>query len=373
MLVHAEFIHIDDMKNGAIGEEATKGGRFNMEFPRFYGDCIFFLTARDTTLWDKNWRKLLSKKYQNKNWIQLDDDEFERIHEDAEFYVRLSFPYPRWVKPYGYYQMSAQVYKDENGEIIDDDAKQLEAITVRARHNGRRHLNLSKPAYVLDAYEAGNMAMDAGLLTDLNVLKESDEASDESVFLSSQGYQNTSEMAAAIIFNHIGDMNMDRRYSTALFWDSVRVAGDGLNGGFPFIDFDTQRAYSRLENIDKVYIYTDYSPRWEGNKQFMQDNQPSVEISLHRYPDHSKRLTYRDRRYILHGFAYQEDFYHPDYRMGVPKETKDHRRTLYWNPDLLLDASGETKVTLYNSSRRTSVNVQTAGQTESGGFLYNQP
>ena len=102
-------------------------------------------------------------------------------------------------------------------------------------------------------------------------------------------------------------------------------------------------------------------------------NQPSVEISLHRYPDWSRRVTYRDRRYVLDGFACQEDFYHPDYRRNPPAEgQKDYRRTLYWNPDLQLDAEGKAHVTLFNNSQTTVVSVEAEGQTKDGTLLYTK-
>ena len=96
-------------------------------------------------------------------------------------------------------------------------------------------------------------------------------------------------------------------------------------------------------------------------------------VRLTHYPNWERRVTYRDRRYILHGFAYQEDFYHPDYKRNPPKEgQKDYRRTLYWNPDLKLDKNGEAHVTLYNNSRRTQIKVEANGMTSEGGFLYNK-
>jgi hypothetical protein len=104
----------------------------------------------------------------------------------------------------------------------------------------------------------------------------------------------------------------------------------------------------------------------------MQDDQPSVEISLHLLPNWERRVTYRDRRYILDGFAYQEDFYHPDYKRNPPKEgQKDYRRTLYWNPSLRLDKNGEAHVTLFNNSRKTQIQVEANGMTGEGAFLFN--
>ena len=377
--VHAEFMKPDapaGEENAMVGDLETKDGRFTLDVPRFYGDCVFFLTAKDTTLWDKKTRALWLKKYKTHSWIQTEDDEYEHIHEDAEFYVRLNFPYTRWTKPYTFYQTNFTAYTDRNSPTqLDTDGTQLlNEVTIGARRNGRRRIDLSKPAYVIDAYEVGNWGMDAGLLTNLyfsSVLMPPAGEDEARNSYSDVGYGNTSEIANAFSISSVGDMNMDRDYETAIYWDSVRVAGASVMEP-PVIGIEEQRRYSRLEYIDKMYLYTDYSPREEGSERYRQDDQPSVEVRLTRYPNWERRVTYRDRRYILHGFAYQEDFYHPDYQRNPPKEgQKDHRRTLYWNPDLRLDERGEAHVTLYNNSQRTQIQVETAGLTSEGDFLYN--
>ena len=368
VVVHAEIVKLDSPKEGVLGEVTTQKGKFKIDLPRFYGDCVFFLTAKDTTLWHKKRSKLFMKKYRQHNWIQMEASEYERIHEDAEYYVRLNFPHPRWVKPYSYYQVHYAALRDEPSiaKLLTDGTHLLNEVTIRARRNGRRRIDLSKPVYVIDAYEACNAAMDAGLLTSPGV------------------------SPLIIAKTYIGDMGMSRAYDYSVYFDSIKVQevrphlrmdnkdrelfplGDEYIWQNSFMDSGEGIRYLSMEYLDKVYIYSDYSPRREGDERFSQDDQPSVDISLHKYPDNSRRVTYRDRRYVLHGFAYQEDFYHPDYKRNPPKAgQKDHRRTLYWNPDLKLDENGEAHVTLFNNSQRTQIKVEANGMTSEGGFLYN--
>ena len=371
--VHAEFVKPDapsDKEKYVIGDMMTQHGSFRLEIPYFYGECVFFLTAKDTTQWSKKTRKLWAKRYQQHNWVQMEDDENVRIHEDAEFYVRLNFPYPRWVKPYTYYQVNEAPFADSLhvGAPLDD--KVLNEVTVRARRNGRRQLDLSKPVYVMDAYEAANAAMDAGLLTDTYTSTVISDSNPPIAFCN-LGYGNTSEIAYALTTNYLSDMDMAQQYHTALLWDSVRVAGVGMTEG-ALINNETQKQYSRLEYIDKVYIYSDYSPRMEGSKRYSQDDQPSVEVSLHKYPNNERRVTYRDRRYILPGFAYQEDFYHPDYHRNPPTEGhKDYRRTLYWNPNLSLDNEGRARITFFTGTRPTQISIEANGISSTGSLLHN--
>ncbi len=363
--VHAEFVHPEYPRQGIIGDMTTQKGRFRIDLPRFYGDCLFFIGAQDTTKWNRRINKLFKKKYRQYNWIQMEDDEYERVHEDAEFYVRLNFPYPRWIKPYSYYQVHYANFRDTTtiGRLITDSLHLMDEIIIRARRNGLRRLDLSKPAYVIDAYEAGNAVMDAGLITDLY---SPSRWVKNPMQVIPWGSGNTGEIAIASVLNYLSDMGMYSRFKYTLYFDSI-------NTDWAILDPGVCRRYSRLEYIDKMFIYTDYSPRREGSERFRQDNHPSVEVSLHKYPDNSRRVTYRDRRYILHGFAYQEDFYHPDYKRNPPKAgQKDHRRTLYWNPDLKLDENGEAHVTLFNNSQKTQIKVEANGMTSEGGFLYNK-
>ncbi|MBQ7987444.1 MAG: hypothetical protein IJ253_02910 [Bacteroidaceae bacterium] len=44
----------------------------------------------------------------------------------------------------------------------------------------------------------------------------------------------------------------------------------------------------------------------------------------------------------------------------------------YWNPNLKLDAEGRARVTLYNNSRATQIEVDAAGQAADGTLLWNR-
>ena len=75
---------------------------------------------------------------------------------------------------------------------------------------------------------------------------------------------------------------------------------------------------------DKYVFYSDYSPRMEGSELYYGGNEPKTTLVLYPYADGSRRMTYRDRRYILNGFAYPAEFYSPDYSKQTPsEETKD--------------------------------------------------
>ena len=333
-----------------VGETETRQGRFQIDLPRFEGQCVFFLGAADTSKWTRKWEGLHRRKPHT--WVQVDNyDEYDamagRLPDFPDYYIRLNFPYPRWIKPYIYYQTHNAPLRDTtylSPRLLTDGTRLLEQVTVRARHGGLRHIDFSKPAYVIDAYEALNIALDAGLI---------------------EPSSNSHAAALGVATALISDMAMSR------CWD-MKYYHDQWGEDYWWGPLDQLR-WDLLTYIDKIYIYTDYSPRREGDERFEQSNQPIVAMDLRRYPDKSQRIVYRDRRYVLDGFAYQEDFYHPDYLRNPPIEgQKDYRRTLYWNPELKLDVNGRVHVTLYNNSQKTTIAVDAAGQTAAGGLLYNR-
>ena len=64
------------------------------------------------------------------------------------------------------------------------------------------------------------------------------------------------------------------------------------------------------------------------------------------------------RRTVINGYAEPADFYHPDY--SVMPEKNDHRRTLYWNPDVATGADGKARIEFYNNQtcRKMAVDAQ---------------
>ena len=334
-------VHIEFHKPGCTplgGDTVTTRGTFRIAVPDIDGYCWMFVGAVNPKKLKNN------KKY---NWTQVQPDhEYYNANRYPEYYVRLSFPYPRFVKPYSWYQChlaplpESLAQRQRKAGFADDEM--LSEVVVRSRHGGLRHFDATKPAFVIDAYDAFNATIDAGF--------------------------NYGRFEADFMFNvahtYISDMNMQRHYDI-----NVRRDGKNLTHNMSYYQI---RQYHQLSNLEKVVIYTDYSPRLEGSKRYQQADQPSVTVNLIKLPDNTKRLHFLNRRYVLQGFNYPEQYYHVDYskRRPTADEAGDYRRTLYWNPDLKLEKDGQTQVTLYNNSRQTTIEASVAGQTEDGTLLY---
>ena len=357
VLVHAKFVKpTEEGSDGVVGEVVTKKGQFSIQSPRFFDGCIMELAASDTTKWKDN----------KHTWFEPGTTKHGDINY-PEFYVRVCPIYPRFVKPYDWYQ--EHLAQAPKGSVLADDwlndgSRTLQEVTIGAKHNMLRKFDASKPAFVIDAYTALNEASDAGLCTGY--------------------YIGQQRFVADVSRTYIGDMNMNRPYDVIILLNTNRltekstfqqakektnVEGGPVPEWTSNISTRTQDSFNKFTNIDKVYIYTDYSPRREGDVHFEGSNQPEVSIDLRTYTDESKRPVRRDRYYILPGFSTPDDFYQPNYSRKPLPETKDYRRTLYWNPNLQLDASGSAKIQFYNNCKPTQIAISAEGMASDGSLL----
>lgn len=335
VMVHAEFTK-PGAPSGVVGEMMTQHGTFSLETPRFYEGCYFFLSASDTTKW---------KSGQEHLWIQAARDKRDELNY-PEYYVRLKRYLPRFVQPYNWYQCHLAELPNTvakgGGEWLTDGTRLLSEVTVHGRGILYTRFNAKAPAYVIDAYEAFNETCDLGLMPPI--------------------FEGGGRFTDAVARAYIGDMNMDRHYDLERRYDTKNESS--------YIPEHVKKRYNRLEYLDKVYIYTDYSPRREGDSRYDQSNQPEVIIDL-RLTDpegDGKRPVFRDRRYVLPGFSACEEFYQPTY-LTPPTDAKDYRRTLYWNPMLKLDANGAADVQFYNNSTPTRISISAEGLAPDGTLM----
>lgn len=424
--VHSELVHLDTNES-AVSEEHYTGDNFRMPCPKFYGNCVFFLSVADTAKWEKREKEYpwiqkagYGEEYPLRIMRKLDLDE-------ADYRAYISWPYPRFVKPYGFYQTHlppkpAAYGYDLPSELLADSTKAMSEVSVTARRKSKlKGFNAAYPAFMVDAYDAWNTIEDAGVpifyyedirralvrvyLNDYGVDEEMDGNGDERIYISMPRQSLAEYINVPIdslehprslksVANNVssvedGDASSGRLAGTASGEPGNLASGEPGKvsaGGIEPIpsDFDISpgeaRNYFGDERfnedprfvVEKYVVYTDYQPRLEGSTRYMGSNRPETVIAIYPYPDGHKRAVYRDRRYILEGFAYPAEFYNPDYSRQTPPEPTDYRRTLYWNPDLKLDANGEANITFYNNSRQTTLSVEAEGQAADGTLLWSK-
>ena len=359
LLVHASFVKpdVDNTIHSTDGEMMTERHMFSIETPRFYEGCYFHLSASDSTKW---------KKGKPHVWQMPSTDRNDNLNY-PEFYVRLQPYFPRFVKPYDWYQ--CHLAEAPKGSVIAPDwvmdgSRLLDEVTVGVNRSRMTKFDASKPAYVIDAYDAFNAVCDAGFCPGIFI--------------------GRNRFARDVTRTFIGDMNIAREYDLELRIDGQKEAmltthqqarraigwGHGMPPATRFIPDTEKEKYNFLSNLGKVYIYTDYSPRREGNSFYDGEDIPLVTVDLRLInADGTQRDAYRDRRYVLPGYSAPEDFYQPDYSTKPLPEVKDYRRTLYWNPDLKLDQEGKAEFRFYGNGKQTHLAVTAEGMASDGTLL----
>lgn len=75
------------------------------------------------------------------------------------------------------------------------------------------------------------------------------------------------------------------------------------------------------------------------------------------------------RRTLYDAYAVSKEFYSPIHQPGTPLMEADYRRTLYWNPDVILDKQGRAKLEFYNNGVCRVLSVSAEGITSNGTLL----
>ena len=312
-------------------------GQFRFKTPKLYGDYQMFLWASDYSKWPDD-----EKKFNDHIWSKKSEYSY------PEFYVRLSNPYPKFAKPYNHYQTAHRPLKvKEEGKNRPSLEKTLQEVKVYASHGGLRRDKYMRPVVALDAYDAFNLVVDAGLMDGW--------------------YSSSATLSQALALYHVGHMGLEGHYNVVNRLDNIygntstafRINGMSVE--------EATKKFNRLTKLDSIYIFTDYSPRLEGDKRYYGSDRPAVSVLF----KSGYTNAYSDRCIKMQGFAYPAECYSPDYSKQTPPENaKDYRRTLYWNPNLMLDKDGKATITLYNNARTTQISVDAAGQAADGTLLW---
>lgn len=344
VILNGELVLGESIAN--INMETTNGGHYSFNVPPFYGDGILFLSAHKTNINEKKHR----------DWElrgMVNEDEW------PDFYVKRDLFYPIFARKYDYYQCHLP---DETADVSAGDSKlltdttrlskfdaQLQEVEVKGRRRrGRHSIDYTKPAYVYDAYELYNLATDYGL---------------------SFGKLNFRRFPIQVSMLLVGNYNKYRSFNVeARMSDNQQLPYTFYRTFKPDETVETTAFRSgpyvadnlRLNRQKEIRLFTDFELRNEEKQQEQSVSLADVTLDFVLMPDHSKRYTYRDRRIVLHGMYFPDEFYHPDYsKTRLPQS--DYRRTLYWNPNADLDADGRFSATFYNNGHNTRIRVSTAG------------
>lgn len=96
------------------------------------------------------------------------------------------------------------------------------------------------------------------------------------------------------------------------------------------------------------------------------DSDPTTTILVYPFKNAAARSQKGIRITYLDGYSQSSSFYHPDYSQGVLPGDIDYRRTLYWNPDVKSDSTGNASVSFYNNSSCQKMTVRAETVTKQG-------
>lgn len=371
LLVHAELTALDTRET-QVNEEPFLGDYFQFNCPKFYGARELFISVADTIGWNRGEKG----RYE---WVQYANG------VEADYRAYVSWPYPRFVKPYSFYQshMPQRTYNVEYEILAEptvDSAKALRQVSVTAKRRRRlKGFSDAFPAFAVDANDAWNAIEDAGVpvfnrvdiaealvrvfLNDYGINEEKDGNGDSRIRLR-YGLSPTRRSLP----QHIG-IPTDSLYHPKYL--------KSFSDGFSFSPGEVREYFGDGDEdprflLDRFVVYTDYQPRHEGSNRYRGADRPETRVAVYPIYDGSRRAVYRDRHYVLPGFSVPADFYSPDYSSQTPPLPNDYRRTLYWNPALRLDKDGEASITLWAGSHPVSLSVEAEGQAADGTLLWNE-
>lgn len=346
-MLEAEIVKGKDVAGASA--KVDEYGHFRFNIPPYYDEAFFFV-----------------KSYNQKDSVKLNmltGRDGKRLNEEEypSYYVKRDLFFPVFTKPYSWYQTNSPdtEYFDEeqeDDELIPQNSRlagdhRLQNVVVRAKRRGRRGINYSKPAFVIDAYEAYNMVTDYGLSFGVFDMKRFPGYLSECLFANMGQASNVNVMA---------------KVNNLPFWFNYILSNEVY---FPHVSVQEVYNNLHLKRLDKIKVYTDYDPR--NNTGFSaRGGEANVTFVFETLPEGAVRPSYRDRYYLLPGISYAESFYSPDYSKAVPSAPTDYRRTLYWNPNVTPSDDGTFSATFYNNSRETSVTISASAIDANGQMYY---
>lgn len=354
VVVEAAVVFSDGIVGGK--QLTYDGGRYFIDVPPFYGTAVLKLTAYE------------EKDSLKKSMASRTDRDVAKEDAYPDFYVKRDMFYPVFAGKYGYYQThcpelrtSLDLGRQDSLSSMETDDHLLQNLDVKGKKRGRRAIDYTKPAYVMDAYDLYNDITDYGL---------------------SFGMYDMRQFPVQIARYLYGNMGRYKRYNVAGRIDRFTYyrtfnpdgnLGSAASGMSTMMDNRNPRAFYdklRLKSLHQIRVYTDYEPRNSDVELEMSRTTADVTVEMVPFEDGGVQQTFRDRHIVLKGFNEPAAFYNPDYSNRSPEAPADYRRTLYWNPNAVTDSEGRLTAKFYNNGKETRIKVSVAGITKEGKFVY---
>lgn len=107
-----------------------------------------------------------------------------------------------------------------------------------------------------------------------------------------------------------------------------------------------------VDEVEKIAIVESVVPKLQYESiEAVATMKDRVYVYLFRYKDRRRNIDPLGiRKTTLQGYSRVKKFFHPTYDQILMSDPEDHRRTLYWNPELKTDSTGKAKLRFYNDA-----------------------
>lgn len=131
------------------------------------------------------------------------------------------------------------------------------------------------------------------------------------------------------------------------------------------LKMNEENGQKKFGDIDLSDVLTPVDLAGGNNMMMVIETHPGIDFHLSHKAARGLRPTY------IQGYSEPKAFYSPDYSGTDLPLNKDHRRTLYWNPNITTDVNGEARVHFYNAQQYTLLHINAETMTRNGkmGFL----
>ncbi|HEX7845019.1 MAG TPA: hypothetical protein VF476_04400, partial [Chitinophagaceae bacterium] len=96
----------------------------------------------------------------------------------------------------------------------------------------------------------------------------------------------------------------------------------------------------------------------------------ALAVYLKKEDDYFRSSSPATQMITYNGFSIIKEFYAPDYAVSPKNGGPDHRMTLYWKPDIIVNGkNSKVPIFFYNNDRTESFKVVIEGMTTDGKML----
>ncbi|MCC8146703.1 MAG: hypothetical protein LIO93_09780 [Bacteroidales bacterium] len=121
----------------------------------------------------------------------------------------------------------------------------------------------------------------------------------------------------------------------------------------------------KIEEVNQIMISQKTKSDKIGN--------PYIPIYIYPYRNFQLRVIPGTRYTGFDGYSKPKEFFSSyEYRDDSLPDTYDHKRTLYWNPDVIIDKTGQTTISFYNNLSCRKLDISLEGITQQGIPILKQ-